>query len=342
MSWAATAYVKPLRKAPNGESVSLTEKLVMYTLADYFNDEKGYAWPSLSRLADESLLTRRGLLKVLKSLEKKGLICIVRDPHAARKQATNHYRFPALEAPLGSTSSELRSLVTREYGSLDLGNGKAVARELRTPELGNGIPPIPLSLTLSEPQKDIGAGQVPDTGLSAGSKKRRAKPPKGDAAYQAYAEGYVKRYRIEPVRNSKTNALMCQLVDRLGAEEAPLVAAFYVSLNTPLYVNAGHPPNLLVRDCESLRTQLKSGPIRAPVVGPKAFQLAPPVEKTITECPPEAAVKLSKILGRNAFSFSADREGAADHHTTETAVVRDVRGSERLAPVYTENGVAYG
>jgi hypothetical protein len=349
MSWAAAAYVKPLRKAPNGESVGLAEKVVMYTLADYFNDEKGYAWPSLSRLADESLLTRRGLLKVLKSLERKGLICIVRHPDSA-KRVTNHYRFPGLEAPSSSTHGEVRSLatrelsspVTRESGSLELGNPDVWTREPDSFELGNGVPSIPLSLTLSEPQKDISAGHPPDTGVRSVLKKRSPEQPKGEATYRAYAEGYVKRYRVEPVRNAKTNALLCQLVDRLGAEEAPLVAAFYVSLNTPLYVKAGHPPNLLVRDCESLRTQLKTGPPRAPMVGPKAFQSTPTMNRETMECPPEAAAALSKILGRDAFSFSADHKGPINSHTTETAVRRVVDRTERLASVQAENGVACG
>lgn len=135
--------------------------------------------------------------------------------------------------------------------------------------------------------------------------------PKSQTTWEAYSEAYELRHGVAPIRNGRTNALLCQLVDRLGAEEAPLVAAFYLRVDTPLYVNARHPPSLLVRDCESLRTQLVAGSSRAPMVGPKAFQLVPTVEKLPAECPSEAAATLSKILGRDAFRFSADGEGAA-------------------------------
>lgn len=140
---------------------------------------------------------------------------------------------------------------------------------------------------------------------------RTATLPLSQPTWNAYSEAYEKRHGVAPVRNKKTNALLCQLVERLGAAEAPLVAEFYLRVDTPLYVTARHPPNLLLRDCESLRTQWKAGPLRVPLVGPKAFQPAPNIENPPAECPPEAAAALSKILGREAFSFSADRKGAA-------------------------------
>ncbi len=303
MSWVAASYVKKLRVAPNGEAITKGEKLVLFVLADYHNEEKGYAWASLSHLADESLHSRHGVILTLQSLEKKGVLCVNRSTEAATKRVTNRYRFPGLES-----SPPIRTNIAT---TLDLVQSLHQTSVVTTPELVkqlHHIFPKDLSNDLS---KDIGAGHVPNTGLSSVSKKRKAKPPKGDAAYQAYAQGYAKRYGIEPVRNAKTNALMCQLVDRLGAEEAPLVATFYLSVDTPLYVNARHPPNLLLRDSESLRTQWKTRPIRAPLVGNKSFQPVPTVNREMTQCPPEAAVALSKILGRDAFSFSADHKGAA-------------------------------
>jgi|CXWL01.1.fsa_nt_gi uncharacterized protein YdaU (DUF1376 family) len=82
---------------------------------------------------------------------------------------------------------------------------------------------------------------------------------KSSATWEAYAGAYRRRYGVEPVRNSKTNAQLCQLVDRLGAEEAPQVAAFFLTHNKPLYVAARHPTNLLVQDAEGLRTQWATG-----------------------------------------------------------------------------------
>lgn len=84
-------------------------------------------------------------------------------------------------------------------------------------------------------------------------------PAKSGAVWGAYASAYRVRYGVEPPRNSRTNALLCQVIYRLGAKEAPLVAEFYLSHNSPLYVRGRHPPDLLVRDCEGLRTQWATG-----------------------------------------------------------------------------------
>lgn len=88
-----------------------------------------------------------------------------------------------------------------------------------------------------------------------GSSQRQAKSA---STWNLYSVAYKLRYGVMPVRNHKTNSLLCQLVDRLG-EEAPEVAAFYLSHNGPLYVRSRHPPDLLIRDAEGLRTQWATG-----------------------------------------------------------------------------------
>lgn len=88
-----------------------------------------------------------------------------------------------------------------------------------------------------------------------GSPQRAAK---SSGVWHTYSVAYRLRYGVLPVRNHKTNSLLCQLVDRLGVD-APDVAGFYCSHNAPLYVRARHPPDLLIRDCEGLRTQWVTG-----------------------------------------------------------------------------------
>ena len=81
----------------------------------------------------------------------------------------------------------------------------------------------------------------------------------GSPAWDAYAIAYERRYHSPPVRNAKTNSLCKQLVQRLGASEAPEVASFYVTHEFPLYISAGHDLSLLIRDCEKIRTEWKTG-----------------------------------------------------------------------------------
>ena len=123
---------------------------------------------------------------------------------------------------------------------------------LPNPSLPNLTSPNPSLPNLSEPDRREfkSCGQV---------RTLPAATPKSALVWDAYAEAYESRYGVVPVRNAKTNAQLCQLVDRLGLDESPLVAAFYVSHNKPLYVSARHPTNLLVQDAEGLRTQWATG-----------------------------------------------------------------------------------
>jgi hypothetical protein len=85
-----------------------------------------------------------------------------------------------------------------------------------------------------------------------------SKSPVQEAAAQtwdAYSLAYFTRYGTEPVRNQTVNAQITQLVKRVGTDDAPRVAAFYVAMNKRFYVEKLHPVGLLLTDCEAIRTQ---------------------------------------------------------------------------------------
>lgn len=77
-------------------------------------------------------------------------------------------------------------------------------------------------------------------------------------AWRAYKTAYLAKYGVEPVQNAKGNALVKQLVKRLGAE-APDVAGHYVRSGTAMYVRDKHGLALLIRDAEGLRTEWATG-----------------------------------------------------------------------------------
>lgn len=78
-------------------------------------------------------------------------------------------------------------------------------------------------------------------------------------AWANYAIAYRNRYKTWPVSNQKTSAMLAQLVDRVGAELAPKVAAFYLQMNQQFYVTKVHPVSLLLADCEAIATQCTTG-----------------------------------------------------------------------------------
>jgi hypothetical protein len=79
------------------------------------------------------------------------------------------------------------------------------------------------------------------------------------ATWDAYTIAYLERYGVEPVRNAKVNTQVAQLVQRLGADEAPQVAMFYVTINDSFFIRASHEFGLLVARAEGIRTQWVTG-----------------------------------------------------------------------------------
>lgn len=61
------------------------------------------------------------------------------------------------------------------------------------------------------------------------------------------------------MRNAKVNAQVKQLVQRLGADESPLVAEFYVCHGSGFYVRKAHDFGSLLTDAEKLRTEWATG-----------------------------------------------------------------------------------
>ena len=86
-----------------------------------------------------------------------------------------------------------------------------------------------------------------------------SRPAIGAETWARYENAYASKYGVSPVRNSKVNSQLAQLVARLGPTEAPDVAAYYVTHRHSLYVSAKHCVDLLLRDAEKLRTEWATG-----------------------------------------------------------------------------------
>lgn len=82
---------------------------------------------------------------------------------------------------------------------------------------------------------------------------------KSGACWDSYSGAYEKKYGTAPIRNKRASALLCQLVDRLGEKEAPLVAEFFLAHSDFLYTKSRHDLSLLLRDAEKLRTEWITG-----------------------------------------------------------------------------------
>lgn len=89
--------------------------------------------------------------------------------------------------------------------------------------------------------------------------QKRSREAKSSLTWDSYKAAYENRYGVPPVRNASCNSLLCQLVDKLGQDKAPAVAAYYLTHPSSFYATAGHSLNLLVRDAQKLLTESLTG-----------------------------------------------------------------------------------
>ncbi|MHB8322634.1 MAG: YdaU family protein [Acidithiobacillus sp.] len=98
--------------------------------------------------------------------------------------------------------------------------------------------------------------QIPEEKkISPGVRKRTTGEAVTTKTWDAYSQAYRKRYGTDPVRNRTVNGQMANFVQRLGQEEAPAVAAFFVNHGGRFYAQSMHPVGLLLSHAESLRTE---------------------------------------------------------------------------------------
>lgn len=110
--------------------------------------------------------------------------------------------------------------------------------------------------------------------------------------WAAYSEAYADRYGAAPVRAAKQNAQVKQIVQALGAEDAPSVAAWFIRHPAQWYVTKGHDIGLLLADIVKLRTEWATGRIVQ----------APAAKQTESE---RRAAWLADITGRKGDAIDA-------------------------------------
>lgn len=144
MSWKATAYVKDLVRTPSGETLTVTEKLILFILADDHRNDDGETWPSMQLLAERAMISERYVTIALKSLERKKVLAVIRGQGRRHKSA---YRFLELDAceqelPLEAESDDkTRTEFTFSQNTLDLDVQSSASQQVADDEMGKGEKP---------------------------------------------------------------------------------------------------------------------------------------------------------------------------------------------------------
>lgn len=170
------------------------------------------------------------------------------------------------------------------------------------PGSGSGSGEENIAPSVLFPTTPVGDGSAPTP------KAKRTRKPKADEApsvstlvWDAYSTAYRAKYRIDPVRNAAVNGQIANFVSRIPSEEAPDVATFYLGHKNPLYLNAAHAVNLLVRDAEKLRMEWATGQQIMPAEK-LTFRQRDIADKTARV----AEIGGARIAAKNAATYSAD------------------------------------
>ena len=122
------------------------------------------------------------------------------------------------------------------------------------------------------------------------------------ATWQAYRAAYVERYKTAPIRNAPTSSKIKAFVQRIGHEESPLVAAFYVEkVNEQFVLRKTHDVGTLLANAEGYRTQWATN---SAITDSRAKQM----DKTQTNLD-TASAAAEIVLARRAAK--AKQEGAS-------------------------------
>lgn len=180
--------------------------------------------------------------------------------HRARTESARKAREEARQKQLQEQSQSLSQ--TKETSVTETVTTSNISEHKGSEHKGlvNPVPPtidsssnvvsLPMSLAAdAATTKPVLAKAMVEDGLQAACR----------ATWGAYAEAYLRRYGVPPVRNAKVNSSVKGLVQRLGATESPLVAEWFVDHPSGYYAQRGHDIGALLADCEKLRTEWATG-----------------------------------------------------------------------------------
>jgi len=179
-----------------------------------------------------------------------------------------------ITSPNLGTSSPDSGLDRKQLPAPIQENYKPQSRKTTSPESGlrkELTKELTIELTNNQDQK-IPAEQVSPTNPKPISKRANARLAADGVGeietelqsacretWKSYLEAYQQRYGIPPLRNQTVNSQVKQFVQRVGFQDAPLIAGWFTAHNATWYVRQGHTIGSLLRDAEKLRTEWATG-----------------------------------------------------------------------------------
>lgn len=254
------------------QGMSASQKAVLISLADQANDD-GVCWPAVGTIAARTCLSERAVRDALAWLQTAGVVFREYRANTSTSYTVNPKRYDPSKAPAESKRTTKRKT--------DVG-ANAAPPAANAPPANAAVPPanaapVPANaaglegqmpppnhqlnhhLTVNEPSPP-----APQSAREGGKAEKvdeeTALQMACKSTWTAYSEAFEQRYGVKPVRNAPVNANVKALVKRLGYDEAPQVAAWYVRcVNESFVVKNSHGVGILVNQAEGYRTQWARG-----------------------------------------------------------------------------------
>ncbi|HCF3505209.1 TPA: helix-turn-helix domain-containing protein [Pseudomonas aeruginosa] len=223
------------------QGMSPAQKAVLISLADQANDQ-GVCWPAVDSIATRCCLSKRAVQQAIKWLRSVGIVSV----EERQGRSTMYSVTPAAYAPQQEMHPSSKCTPA--------GNAPTPAGSAPTPP--QDLHPTPADAaprTVIEPTREPSGNLLPADSGQPDAERDRQQACR--AIWSAYAAAYQHRYGTHPVRNSKVNGQVRDLLKRLGAEEAPAVAAYFVGINDAYLIRNCHDLGSLLARAESYRTQ---------------------------------------------------------------------------------------
>ncbi|MBH9359340.1 helix-turn-helix domain-containing protein [Pseudomonas aeruginosa] len=223
------------------QGLTPAQKAVLISLADNANDE-GVCWPSVAKIAERTCLSERAVQQAIKVLNE----CRALSIEARQGRSTMFTVTPAAFAPPQKVHPRRNCTPA----------GSAPTPADAAPQPPQEMHPTPADAaprTVIEPIREPSGNLLPADSGQPDAERDRQQACR--AIWSAYAAAYQHRYGTHPVRNSKVNGQVRDLLKRLGAEEAPAVAAYFVGINAAYLIRNCHDLGSLLARAESYRTQ---------------------------------------------------------------------------------------
>lgn len=220
----------PLEVFHKDDGLTDLEVKVLCILLSFRGKNTNTVWPSRAAIAERYGYSKGTISNVLKRLETKGWLI------RQKRVGTSKFEIVIPEQKVHRCGDNHRSSDNHQI-SEDHSHRTGELHSHRISELH--------SHRSSEMEQTIEQTNelTNRTDQVAGACETQSRTPaKSALVWDAYREAYQQRYGVEPLRDARTNQHLCRFIDRVGKNDAPEIARFFLTHNN----RARHPASLLV------------------------------------------------------------------------------------------------